>query len=124
MLILHERTFQAQKNKKTPLFLPKLDKTKKKIYPEKIYFRGKLSFLVLILKIILYFLKRKLFSYFRKQKAQKNFLYFLKRKLFLYFPKWKPRTDFLYFSKRNFLIFQELEILKKLLIFKEVTSRA
>ena len=37
----------------------------------------------------------------------RNFLYFLKRKLFLYFKKWKPRTFFLYFRKWNFLIFRE-----------------
>ena len=63
----------------------------KKIHLQKIsYISGKWNFLALILKNFSYFLKRKLFSYFRKQKPRKNFLYFLKRKLFLYFQKQKP----------------------------------
>ena len=39
--------------------------------------------------------------YFRKQIPRKNFLYFLKRKLFLYFGKQKPRENCLYFKKRK-----------------------
>ena len=38
---------------------------------------------------------------------EKNLLYFVKRKLFLYFRKRKPRKKSLYFRKRNFLIFRE-----------------
>ena len=58
----------------------------------------------------------------------KIFLYFLKRKLFLYFGKMKLLKFFLYFRKRNFLIFQEVTFhaqkMKKLLIFweKELSS--
>ena len=37
---------------------------------------------------------------------EKNLLYFVKRKLFLYFRKRKPRKKSLYFRKRNFLIFR------------------
>ena len=61
----------------------------KKIYPEKISY-------ILILKNLLYFLKRKLYLYFRKPKLRKNFLYFLKRKLFLYFKKWKRLKLFVF----------------------------
>ena len=35
----------------------------------------------------------------------KNFLYFLKRKIFLYFKKWRPQKNSLYFRKWGFLIF-------------------
>ena len=37
-----------------------------------------------------------------------NFLYFLKTKLFMYFRKQKPGKNSLYFRKQNFLIFQEV----------------
>ena len=93
------------------LFSPS-QKKQKKIRPEKnfLYFR-KLNFLNLRSKNLLYFLKRKLFFYFRKWNAAlsglryKNFslkkftkitarknIYFLKRKLFLYFLKKAPCT--------------------------------
>ena len=47
---------------------------------------GKWNFLALILKFFVYFVKKKFFLYFGKQKSKKNFLYFRKRK-FLTFQK-------------------------------------
>ena len=107
----------------------------KKFHPKKIsYIPGKWSFLTLILKKFLYFLKRMLFLYSRKRKPGKFFLYFLERKLFVYFRKRKPRKNSLYFRKRNFLIFQErifraLKIkrthsLKSFLFFREIKLKS
>ena len=59
----------------TPISPPPLPPKKKTAQKNFLYFR-KWNFLALILKKILYFLKRKLF------------IYFLKRKLFMYFWKW------------------------------------
>ena len=59
---------------------------------------------------------RRKFILLQKTKSRKNFLYFLKRKLFLYFGKQKPQ--------RKFLIFQETEAPKKLFIFYEVNFKA
>ena len=85
----------------------------RKNHPEKnsLYFQ-KSNFLALMLKKLLYFLKRKFFLYFLKRKF---FLYFLKRKLFLYFLKLNPsvfnpsmknkrnslQKNFLYFRKQK-----------------------
>ena len=84
----------------------------KKIHPEKISY-------TLILKNLFYFLRRKLFSYFRK--PQKDFLYCLKRKLLLYFGKRKPRKNYLDISKRNSpsLKKEKMPALKKLFTFRE-----
>ena len=72
----------------------------KKIHPEKMsYIAGKWNFLALVLNNLLCFVKRKLFSYFRKQKLRKIFFYisengkpkkvfiFQETELFLYFRK-------------------------------------
>ena len=126
-------------------FLHRLEKIKN-IYPEKnpLYFR-KWTFLTLILKEFVYFLKRKLslyfrkwnpvavspefknkkqfpprkFFYFRKRKPRKKLLCFLRRKLFLYFRKRKPRKNSLYLRKKSFLLFQETETLKNFLYFRK-----
>ena len=83
-----------------------------------LYFR-KMNFLVLILKTFLYFLKRKLFLYFRKW-SPALFIPILKKK------KSPPRESFLYsgkvviFSqKKTALKFQETENLKKVFIFQQ-----
>ena len=72
-------------------------------------------------KKILYFL------IFREMKLPgsniKKFSHFFKRKLFLFFGKRKPQRNSLYFRKRNFLTFQEMKTIKKLL-FQEVISWA
>ena len=63
------------------------------------YISGKWNFLTLILKTFVYFLKRKLFIYFRKQKHRKHFFYFHKTKRFFSFRKRKPRNNSLYLTK-------------------------
>ena len=57
--------------------------------------QGKWNFLILILKNFLYFLKRKLFSYFRKRKTPKKFLIFQETEL----SHISGKETFLYFGK-------------------------
>ena len=108
----------------------------KKIRPEKnsLYFK-QWKFLNLRLKNFFFFLKRKLFLYFRKwnpaffssslknkkNPPQENFLYsgkielsncrikkfliFSRNKAFHYFDKRKPRKNFLYFLERNIFLY-------------------
>ena len=49
----------------------------------------------------------------------KSFLYFLKRKLFLYFRQRKPRKILILSQKKAFVIFREKETQKKYFIFQE-----
>ena len=116
--------------------------------PKKIsYTPGKWNFLTLIFKTFQYFLKRKLFLYFREQKLQQKFLTFWERetlKKFLIFhgtelsyisrngnPEklifheinfWAQKTNTL----KKFFMFQQMKLfslkLKKLLIFQEVEN--
>ena len=105
----------------------------KKINTEKnsLYFR-KWNFLTLRLKNFLYFLKRKLFWYFRKwnpsifKPSSKNKIiiiitiihpkgisYTIVLKNFLYFSKWKPSKKIIFSQKNDFLVFWETETPKK-----------
>ena len=84
-------------------FLAQVQTNKKIHNPKNSSYFGKWNFLTLILKNLLYFVKRKLF------------LHFLNRKFFSYFLKWKPalftpssknkrnppRENFLYFRKQK-----------------------
>ena len=71
----------------------------KKIHPEKNSLHlGKRNFLALILRNFLYFLKRKLFLYFRKRKPRK-IPYISGNGTFLYFLK----TNFSYISGKVYL---------------------
>ena len=54
----------------------------------------------------------------------RNFSYFLKRKLFLYFRKQKPTKKSLYFRKRNFFYISGNGNPEKRFIFQEVTLQA
>ena len=77
-----------------------------------------------------YFLKRKLFLYFRKWKPQKNSLYFLKRNMFfifiysLYFRKTETMNKFFIFQETEFSYIWGNGNPKKLLILQEITFRA
>ena len=94
----------------------------KKIHMEKIScIPRKWNFLAVISKKLLYFLKRKLFFYFRKWKPWENSLYFLKKKVVLIFRKTETLKNYLYFRKPNFLIFQEKPQKPKFIKFLQKT---
>ena len=95
------------------------------------YIFEKWNSLVLILGNFSKFSQKKAFPTFQEMvlfyisgngNPEKNHLYFIKRKLFLYFRKWKPPKNSLYFRKLNFLIFEETETLKKFLYFRKQLS--
>ena len=104
---------------------------------KKILYFMKLSFLALIFKKFIYFLKRKFFLYFRKW----NFLTLTLKNLW-YFWKWNPALSsqspkikkihsrkISYTSgngkpQKSFYSFSKLETLKNLFIFQEVTFQA
>ena len=74
------------------------------------YIFEKWNFLAWILSNILYFLKKKSFSYISGNGT------------FLYFRKWKPWKNSSYFRKRNCLVFQEVTVWaqKMFLILREM----
>ena len=100
----------------------------KETHPEKnsLYFE-KWNLLTLILRNSLYFLKRKLFLYFRKWKPHKNFLYYRKENFLMFWKTETPRKFFtfqatenlknLYLQKRTFRARKKRPIFKKFLIF-------
>ena len=84
-------------------------KKKKKKHPKKIPYiseNGTLQFSARALKIKK-LIPTKIYYTSRNGNFENKLLYFVKRKLFLYFRQRKPRKKSLYFRKRNFLIFRE-----------------
>ena len=69
--------------------------SKKKIHPEKISY-------TLIFKTFLYFLKRKLFLYFREWTRRKKILIFSQKKTLLIFRETEAPKNFLYFGNGTF----------------------
>ena len=141
LYFLKRKLFMFFRKWNPALFSPS-SKNKKKSPRKHFFIFQEMKLFSSIFKILLYFLKRKLFLYFRKwnpalfspssknkknsprenylnTQILKNFLYFRKRKprkKFLYFLL--KRKLFLYFKKRNFLIFQETKTFKNFLYFR------
>ena len=115
-------------------FLAQVQTNKKIHNPKNSSYFGKWNFITLILKNLLYFVKRKLFLHFLNRKF---FSYFLKwkpalftpssknkrnppRENFLYFRKQKSQKEFLYFLKRKFfLLFGKRKSQKNYLYFRK-----